>query len=165
MSFNELPIDLKNIVSAYAYQTRWFVAEKDLQMCEEIKKMKLSTVFCRTTMWSHFYDCYKPNPLLEFEPMVNFTGSWRDYIDWHSVEELLWRLDFRRKFVKHVKSREGWMECFRKNWLFIRGFDDFYKFLLCTRVPCFKPLYKPQGFSGLKSYRSPYLSARWILDH
>ena len=39
MSFNELPLDLKNIVSAFAYQTRWFLVENDLQMCEKIKNM------------------------------------------------------------------------------------------------------------------------------
>ena len=164
MSFDDLPIDLKNIVSEFAYFVKWKTVLKDLETCEKIKKMQLSSVFSREVMWSRMYREYIPNPLHTFEPICNYTGQWKDYVDWHAVEELLWRLDFRRKFVKNLYSRVQWFEKFGQSWCNIAAFDNFYRFLLCTRVPCFKPLYKPQGFSCLKSYRSPYISARWLLE-
>ena len=107
---------------------------------------------------------YMFNPLIAFEPICNYTGSWSDYIDWHSVEELLWRLDFRRKFVFTVANREEWRLKFCVDWRNILLFDAFYRFLLCTRVPCFKPQWKPVGFDGLKTHRSPYVSGRWYLE-
>ena len=165
MGFNELPIDLKNIISAFAYDCKWHVTENDLEMCEKIKSMDLSSVFVRDVMWSKKYKEYLPCPLKVFEPISNFTGDWFDYFDWHSVQEFLWRLDFRRRWVKFANSRCQWRTAFVENWQNIKTFDDFYRFLLYTRVPCFKPLWNPCGFNGLKSYRSPHVSARWWLEH
>jgi hypothetical protein len=161
MKFLELPKDLKNIVSGFAYDCKWEIVEENLRVCKEIRKMQISIVFTREIMWSAKYRDFIPNPLRVFEPICNFTGLWADYIDWHAVQELLWRLDFRRKFVKLVNSRKEWRELFRVSWRNIEQFDNFYNFLLYTRVPCFKPLWEPCGFDCLKSFRSPYLSARW----
>ncbi len=164
MSFEELPLVLKNLVSDFAYDCKWEIVVKDLATCEQVRAMGLSCVFTRFVMWSVKYKEFIPNPLIEFEPIQNFSGYWGDYIDWHAVQELLWRLDFRRKFVKLVSSREEWRKGFKRDWTTIRMFDHFYHFLLYTRVPCFKPLWKPCGFNCLKSYRSPFQSARWWLD-
>ena len=164
MGFDDLPLDLKNIVSGFAYDSKWVNVEKDLKWCNHVVQMNISPVFTRTFMWSSKYMEYIPNPLLEFEPIQNYTGHWGDYVDWHSVSELLWRLDFRRKFVKLVYSREEWRLLFKRNWTNIEMFDSFYRFLLYTRVPCFKPNWKPCGFNCLQSVRSPYLSAQWWLN-
>jgi len=164
MGFEELPKDLKNIVSAFAYDCRWEIVEKDMEMCELVREMELSGVFTRHLMWSDKYKDFIVNPLHEFEPIQNYTGQWADYIDWHAVQELLWRLDFRRKFVKLVRSREEWRDLFKGDWRSILFFDNFYRFLLYTRVPCLKPLWKPCGFSCLQSYRSSFRAARWRLD-
>ena len=109
------------------------------------------------------YREYIPCPFTEFEPIQNFTGSWADYIDWHAVHEFLWRLDFRRKFVKLVNSREGWRASFKRDWRNILHFDTFYCFLLYSRVPCFKPMCS-RGFNSLQGYRSPFVSARWWIE-
>ena len=164
MGFDELPKDLKNIVSAFAYDCEWKIVEKDLEVCKLVREMELSGVFTRYVMWSAKYKEYIPNPFVAFEPIQNYTGFWGDYIDWHAVQELLWRLDFRRKFVKLMRSREEWRSLFRNDWRTILLFDNFYRFLLYTRVPCFKPLWKPCGFNCLQTYRSPFRSARWWLD-
>jgi len=164
MGFDELPRDLKDIVSAFAYQCKWETVEKDMNMCDLVREMNLSPVFTRSEMWSGKYRAYIPCPFEKFEPIQNFTGSWADYIDWHAVHELLWRLDFRRKFVKLVNSREGWRASFKEDWRNIVNFDTFYCFLLYSRVPCFKPLWKPGGFTSLQSYRSPFVSARWWIE-
>jgi hypothetical protein len=164
MGFEELPKDLKNIVSAFAYDCGWEIVEKDLEMCKVVNGMELSGVFTRHVMWSAKYKEFIPSPLLAFEPIQNYTGFWGDYIDWHAVQELMWRLDFRRKFVKLMRSREEWRRLFRNDWRTILLFDSFYRFLLYTRVPCFKPLWKLCGFNCLKSFRSPFQSARWWLD-
>ena len=164
MGFGDLPEDLKNIVSSYAYDCKWGTVEKDLEMCEFVRGMHISPVFTRDVMWSKKYREYRMNPFQMFEPIQNYTGSWADYFDWHSVQELLWRLDFRRRFVRLVHSRMEWRLLFNTTWQNIEHFDNFYRFLLYTRVPCFKPLWKPCGFNCLKTYRSPFLSARWFLE-
>jgi hypothetical protein len=164
MGFVHLPKDLKNIVCSFAYDCSWGIVEENLKQCGTVKAMQIHPVFTRQTMWSLKYQEYLPSPLIRFEPIQNFSHNWQDYIDWHAVQELLWRLDFRRKFVKLVHSRREWRKLFKENWANIVLFDGFYRFLLYTRVPCFKPLWKPCGFNHLKSYRSPFVSARWWLS-
>jgi len=164
MVFDELPKELKNIIAGYAYDMKWQEVVTDLQMCEKVRRMDISGVFTRQIMWSKKHREYIPSPLIAFHPIRHYTGCWADYIDWHSVQELLWRLDFRLRFVRFCNSRYDWRESFKKNWENIKVFDHFYRFLLYTRVPCFKPLWKRCGFSCLKSYRSPCVTARWWLD-
>jgi hypothetical protein len=164
MGFEDLPNDLKNIVSDFAYKCKWETVENDLKMCKTIEKMDLSIVFVRNVMWSSKYQKYMPSPLIKFEPIRNFTNSWGDYIEWHAVKELIWRLDFRRMYVRWLYTREQWRTKLKENWKEIEVFDGFYKFLLYTRVPCFKPIWKNSGFNSLKTHRSPHVSARWWLD-
>ena len=164
MGFEDLPKDLKNIVCEFAYDCDWETVVKDLEMCGIVKSMCLSGIFVRHNMWSKKYRMYMLNPLIAFEPICNYTDGWQDIVDWHSVEELLWRLDFRRKFVFTVAKRGQWRLKFAEDWKNILLFDGFYRFLLCTRVPCFKPQWKPVGFTGLKTFRSPYVSGRWFLE-
>lgn len=165
MGFNDLPKDLKNIVSQFAYQCSWETVEKDMQTCKEIKEMEISHIFTRRMMWSCKFNKYMPNPLLEFQPICNFTSSWGDYFDWHSVQSFLWRLDFRKRFVRMlVRTREEWRLSFKRNWRNIQLFDDFFHFLLYTRISCFKPLWQKVGFREIQSVRSPYISANWWLQ-
>jgi hypothetical protein len=163
MSFEGLPFVLKSLITDFAYECTWKIVKKDLDTCEEIKNLQVCSVFRRDRMWSTKYREFLPTPLVRFEPIRNFTDEWSDYFDWHTVQELLWRLDFRRKFVKLPWSRDQWREMFHKDWRNIAQFDAYYHFLLYTRVPCFKPLWKPLGFSCLQSFSSPFLSARWWL--
>ena len=164
MGFKDLPNDLKNIVSDFAYKCKWETVENDLEMCKTIKKMQISDVFVRNVMWSSKYFEYMPSPLIEFEPIQNFTGAWSDYIEWHAVKELIWRLDFRRRYVRWMNTREQWRAKLAANWRVIESFDGFFRFLLYTRVPCFKPIWKNTGFNSLKTHRSPHTSARWWLE-
>ena len=164
MDIFEFPIDLKNVISAFAYDCKWETVVKDLNTCQELEKMVISPVFLRKMMWSTKYIDFIPNPLICFEPIQNYSGSFADLVDWHAVQELLWRLDFRRRFVKLVNTREQWRTLFKKDWRNIESFDAFFRFLVYTRVECFKPLWKTTGFAALASYRSPFVSARWWLD-
>ena len=164
MGFEDLPLDLKNIVSEFCYDCKWEIVEKDLDTCKTLQQMEISSVFTRDVMWSSKYREFLRSPLFEFEPIQNYTGSWADYIDWHAVQEFLWRLDFRRRFVKLVHTRREWRLLFKEDWQNIVMLDAFYRFLLYTRVPCFKPLWKPLGFTCMKSCRSPFRSARWWLE-
>ena len=94
MGFQELPKVLKNIVAEFAYDVKWEEMENDLEMCERLHRMEISSVFTRQIMWSKQAREYIPNPLISFVPIRHYTGFWSDYIDWHAVQELLWRLDF-----------------------------------------------------------------------
>ena len=164
MSFEELPNELKCVISDFAWECKWKDVQKDLNTCDEIKSLKISSVFLRQQMWSLKYKRYIPNPLTTFEPICNYTGEWFDFIDWCSVQEMLWRLDFRRKIVRIVQTRDGWRKILMKNWRNIKVLDEFYKFLLYTQVNCFKPSCKPVRFNCLQSYMSPYMCARWWLQ-
>ena len=163
MSFEELPEDLKNVIFDFAYTATWKTCEKDLKTCEEIEKLNVPHVFTRDLMWSVKFLEYIPSPLDVFEPIQNFTGSWYDYFDWHTVKEFLWRLDFRRKCVKFPYSREQWRQLCAKNWRNVSFFVDYFNFLLCSKAECFKPAWKILGFNCLQSLRSPHISAHWWL--
>ena len=58
MDIFEFPIDLKNVISAFAYDCKWETVEKDLITCEEVQKMNISPVFLRKMMWSTKYTDY-----------------------------------------------------------------------------------------------------------
>jgi hypothetical protein len=165
MGFSKLPKDLKNIVSGFAYGCKWETVSKDFQTLQNLRRMKLSSVFLRDVMWSQRYKVFIPPPWVQFEPICNYTGAWYDCMDWHVVQEVLWRLDFRLRFVKMMNTRQEWRMAFKRDWKAIQSFDCFYRFLLYTRVRCFKPIWKRIGFSQLVTYRSPFWSARWFLSH
>ena len=163
MTFKGLPEDLKNVISDFAYTAKWKVCEKDLETCKEIEKLDVPLVFTREMMWSGKYVEYIPSPLVAFEPIQNFSNNWADYFDWHTVREFLWRLDFRRTWVKTPYTREQWRELCSKNWRNITFFVDYFYFLMYSKVECFKPAWKALGFGCLQSFRSPHISARWWL--
>jgi len=163
MSFEKCPLDLKNLISQFCFGQKWVETEKDLKMCAKIKHLGISPVFLRLQMWSKAYREFLPNILLFFEPIQNFTGSWQDLVDWHVVNELLWRMDFRRKACRLGGSRREWFRRFRENWLNIRLFDEFYRALLNGGSLHFKPTYANQRLQQLSSGSSPYYSARWLL--
>ena len=164
MSFTELPKVLKNMVCQFTFESSWQQTESSLQMCEKIAECGISPVFLRLRMWSWTYGRFMPNPLYVFEPIRRFTGRWSDMIDWHAVNELLYRLDYRRKLVRLGGTRRQWFEKFKENWMNVRLFDSFYRVMLNSRVQCFKPLFEVQRFKCLGQMDSPFWSARWLLD-
>ena len=115
-------------------------------------------------MWSWTYRAFLPNPIYCFEPIERYTGKWSDMIDWHAVNELLFRLDYRRTMVRVGGTREQWFDKFRADWTKIRLFDAFYRILLHSRIKIFKPTYAQQRTNQLSSLFSPFQSARWVLE-
>ena len=165
MGFHDLPLDLKNVVCDIAYGCKWESVKESLEVCESIKKMDLAPVLLRETMWSNVYVSQRPSILTEFEPIENFSKCWAEVIDWSVVQELLFRLDFRRKFVRLVFSRCEWRALFKQDWRNIQVFDGFFRFLMYTRVNCFKPLWQRIGFRQLKNeYRSSLISLWWATN-
>ena len=164
MSFETLPKVLKNLVCEFAFDANWKITNRNLEMCGKIVRLDISPVFLRQQMWSWSHGTFLPNPLVVFRPIKQFTGRWSDMIDWHSVNELLHRLDFRRKFVRVAGTRLDWFQKFRSNWLNIRLFDSFFRVMLHSATPCFKPTYQMQRFDSLCTFSSPFWSARWILN-
>ena len=156
MGFAELPKDLKNIVCRFAYDTNYEAVENDLQMIEKIKSWKLTTLFIRQNVYSNYHMSVVTNPLYVFEPICNICGRWNDLFDWGVVDEILWRLDFRRKFVKSIRTREQWHVTLRNDWKQLQLFDNFYIFLLVTNVPCFKPAWENVGFTRIGRCHGPF---------
>lgn len=164
MSFEELPKVLKNMVCEFAYDVNWEKTQSSLRMCETIKNYALSPVFLRPEMWSWHYCQFVASPLHVFEPIHRYTGRWSDIVDWHAVNELLYRLDYRRRIVKVGGTRLQWFQKFKRNWLNVRQFDTFYRIMLHSQIRCFKPTYEQQRVEQLASWNSPYGSARWLLE-
>ena len=164
MSFRQLPKELKSIVSEFCYKCSWEDTEKSLAICEKINEMNISPLFLRLQMWSWSYLQFLPNPLYVFRPISRLTGRWSDIIDWHAVNELLFRLDYRRKVVRIAGTRHEWFQKFRRNWMNTYLFDSFYRIIVASGMPCFKPLYHRQRVEQLTSWDSPFYSARWILN-
>ena len=164
MSFQTLPKVIKNVICDFAFCSNWEKTSDSLQMCEKLLSYDISPLFLRLQMWSCFYKRYMPSPFLVFEPIEHFD-RWSDIVDWNAVNELLHRLDYRRKFVKIGGTRTEWFDKFRKNWTAVRMFDAFYRVLLHSRVKCFKPTFQTQRTLQLRTgFYSPIQTARWILD-
>ena len=164
MSFDELPKVLKNVICEFAYASNWEKTHSDLQMCERLNNCGISPVFLRSRMWSWHYCAFINSPLSVFEPIERFTGRWADIVDWHAVNELLFRLDYRRRIVRLGGTRRQWFKKFRQNWLSVREFDSFYRIMLHSSVRCFKPTYELQRVTELSGWNSPIASARWLLE-
>lgn len=165
MSFEDLPIELKNLVSVFAYNTKWQQTKADLAMCAQINDAHISPVFLRGQMWSWSYRSFLPSPLVAFEPLNQLTGRWSDLVDWNVVNELLFRLDYRRALVRMGGTRSQWFAKFKKNWLQICLFDAFYRLLLHSNERIYKPTYTSLRSQQLTSgLNSPIYSARWVLE-
>ena len=152
MGFAKLPNDLKNVVCAIAYDSTWKTVQKDIETCILIKQMDLHPLFLRDLVWSNRSCGFEVSPLYVFAPIAWFRGTWQNIFDWQVVRECLWRLDFRRRNVRNLLSRREWVECFEESWKNIQLFSDYFCFLVYTRVPCFKPVWKNIGFQCLRSY-------------
>ncbi|MAD46762.1 MAG: hypothetical protein CMH98_17345 [Oceanospirillaceae bacterium] len=163
MTFYRLPNDLKNIVCGFAWKSSWEETQSSLDMCVTVKDYQISPVFLRRDMWSWTFASFLPNPMVEFMPIQKFTGRWHDLIDWHAVNELLFRLDYRRKVVRMAGTRAEWFRRFKQNWLQIALFDTFYRVLLHSDMDVFKPTFTRLRYDQL-SVQGPFFSARWLVD-
>ena len=112
----------------------------------------LHPLFLRDLVWSKRRWSFEITPLTVFQPISAFSNTWEDVFDWQVVQEMLWRLDFRRRHVRCLFRRHEWISHFCKDWHSIEAFSDFFCFLLYTRIPCFKPLWKNVGFTGLRNF-------------
>ena len=165
MSFGELPIDLKNLVSGFAYDTGWRKTKTDLAMCVEINAAHISPLFLRAHLWSWTYRSFLPSPLMVFEPLNQLTGRWSDLVDWNVVNELMFRLDYRRALVRMGGTRSQWFAKFKENWMQICLFDAFYRLLLHSTERIYKPTYTTLRAGQLTAgLNSPIYSARWVLE-
>ena len=78
-------------------------------------------------------------PLRVYEPIEHF-GGWDRLFDWYMVDEVLFRLDFRKKAVNYLGSREHWRESVTTDWKEVFRFNDFYRDTLKNGVP-WKPTF------------------------
>ena len=152
MGSADVPKVLKNLICEFAYGVDLETVQKDVDTCLEIKKMDLHPLFLRDLVWSRSTWSCEITPLCVFQPISAFGNTWEDVFEWQVVQEMLWRLDFRRKHVRCLFRRQEWISCFCKDWRSIKAFSDFFCFLLYTRIPCFKPIWKAVGFNHLRNF-------------
>ena len=134
-----------------------------MRKCEKIAGYNISPVFLRREMWSWKFRAFLSSPLIVFLPIRQFTGRWSDMVDWHAVNELLFRLDYRRRVVSIAGTRHEWFMKFKLNWQTIRLFDAFYRIVIQSGLPCFKPLYRSQRVEQLSGWDC-FTTARWLLN-
>ena len=61
--------------------------------------------------------------------------------DWMMVDEVLFRLDFRKKVVKYLGTREHWHGLVMKDWKKFFNFSEFYKGVMKSVPIPWKPTY------------------------
>ena len=147
MGFSDLPKDLKNIVCRFAYNTNYDAVENDLQTIEKIKEWQLSKIFLRHNVYSSHYMNTIPSPLAIFEPICNFSGRWRGVVD-----EMLWRLQVRKKHSKPVPMAGAAEGKLGTN----PAFRQLLPFLVDHQRACFKPVWEQVRFNQIKSFQGPY---------
>ena len=151
MSFKSLPKDLQNVIVGFSWGITAKQLYNNLSTCAKIVNWDLHPVFIRNRVWcSHTHD-YVENPLSVFRPIAWFGNNWKAVFDWCIVSEILHRLDFRKRMVRRVGTRDRWLARL-KNWRTIRVLNSFFAMMMHLNRSPFKPTYQSQRFNHMKPF-------------
>ena len=162
MSFFRLPLDLQNLITAFSWEITSKRLLNNLKTCTEIKNWKLHPMFLKLQVWCVRRRRYVANPLRVFRPILWF-GNRRCIFNWTCVQEVMFRLDFRKNGVREMGTREQWISRLR-NWRNILYFDGYFTLMAMLQSP-FKPTYRTQRFQGVsfeRSIRGMHLFPRFL---
>ena len=123
--FNCLPVVLQDLIVDFAFKLKKDELERDIDLLLTIKMWDLHPRYLRQTVFLSIYQRFKKTPL-----RVYFALEKLDHIDslfnFFVVEELLERLDWRRKPVRRMGSRKTWLKNL-ENFHFVPIFSQFYE--------------------------------------
>lgn len=151
-TFHSIPTDLQNLIVEFCWSITAQRFLSNLKTCTEIKNWKLHPMFFKLNVWCVHKRRYVANPLRVFRPIMWFGNIWRLVFNWECVEEVLYRLDFRKGGVREMGTREQWSRRLR-NWRNILYFDGFFTLMALLTNP-FKPTFRTQRFEGCSFERS-----------
>ena len=129
-NFSVLPTDLQNIVLDFAYNLERDAIVRSLETILEIKTMHIPFFFFRKSIWSWFFRKYVPNPINVFLPIELIGGRYNDLFDEDSMYCLLLGLDFRRRNVRLLGSREDWLNRIYTSWRAVEPLAAYYRMLM-----------------------------------
>ena len=142
MDLSILPTDIVSIVCEFAYHVPLSVVKLSLKRILEIKRMKLPRWMLQQVLFSYHYNTALPSPLRCFEPMMVF-GDYNRLFNTSSIMNLLYMLDFRRKTVSTLGSRQMWMKRMGRmaqyNYRYIQVFALFFRYLFRLPTKVMKP--------------------------
>ena len=148
MDLSILPTDIVSIVCEFAYHVPLSVVKTSLKRIIEIKKMKLPSWMVHRVLFSYHYNVALPSPLRSFEPMMIF-GNYNRVFNTTSILNLLYMLDFRRKTVSALGSRQMWMKRLGRmaqiNYRYIQIFALFFRYLFRLPTKVMKPGTSPES--------------------
>ena len=150
MNLSILPTDIVSIVCEFAYHVPLSVVETSLKRILEVKRMKLPRWMIRDVLFSYHYNQALPSPLRCFEPMMVF-GDYNRLFNTTSIIRLLYMLDFRRKPVSALGSRQTWFRRIGKmnqyDYRYIQVFALFFRYVFRLPTKVMKPAVLPDEVS------------------
>lgn len=135
--FQGLPTVLQDLVTDFAWKTKFKDVEQNITQLLMIKKLSLPSVFYKTYLYSTENRCHMYNPLNVYLPFWRYN----EMFDVNSLRELLYTLDFRKRAVKRFGSRHLWLQSFNDHYLNIIEFGIFYKLLLSSKENVYTPTF------------------------
>ena len=151
MTFVSLPTVLQDLIVAFCWEITHSELLEELKTVELVKSWDIDVLFLQRRLTRRRHWSSQPTPLCVFEPISNF-GGWNRLFDWMMVEEVLERLDFRRKAVNYLGSREHWQAMVQEEWMEIHNFSQWYKEMMKNRVIPWKPTYIGDPIVDLKDF-------------
>ena len=146
MDLRILPTDLVSIVCEFAYHVPLSVVKPSLERILEIKRMKLPKWMVSAVLFSYHYNTSLPSPLRSFEPVMIF-GNYNRLFNTTAIIKLLWMLDFRRKSVSILGSRQTWFRRIGKmnqyDYRYIQVFALFFRYLFRLPTKVMRPAILP----------------------
>ena len=140
MTFKGLPTDLQDLIVGFCWEITHAELQEELKTIELIKSWIVDPLFLQKKLTPIRGWRSPPTPLRVFEP-INVFGGWHRLFDWMMVDEVLFRMDFRKKVVKYLGTREHWQDLVLKDWMNFFSFSEFYKGVVKGRTIPWKPTY------------------------
>ena len=132
MNLVTLPVDLQDLVVQFAYEIKLKDLKKDLTVITEVKSWNLHPSFIRGRVWCDRMWGLVSNPLDVYLPLTWFQDRFV-FFDMGLVDEVLGRLDFRKKDVRSMGSRWDWV-IYLQEWEFMGLFAVFFRIM--QENPC-----------------------------
>ena len=107
MSFTVLPDVLKDLIVGFAYKITNKQMQHDFDTIDVFRSWDLDPMFLQRRVWIRDDWCFRNNPLLNYIPLKLLQTNF-DLFDMLRVYEMLDRLDFRKRDVRCMGTRESW---------------------------------------------------------
>ena len=154
MTFASLPTVLQDLIVGFCWEITLSELHEDLKTVELVKSWDIDLLFLQRRLTRVHHWRSQPTPLRVFAPICEF-GGWDRLFDWTMVDEVLFRLDFRKRVVNYLGSREHWRTMVNECWMEIFNFSQFYKEVMQNKQVPWKPTYMCECIVDFKTDMEP----------